>query len=188
MKKIVVLLTFIRCFPHVILFLVHKNRVIINADTMRWLKVMELENQNASFGFVYLMAFFPEFRNLFYYRVGKVKHLISFLCPGMSTLFINTPDIGPGLFLQHGFSTIINANSIGSNCWINQQVTIGFSNKNDRPTLRDNVTVYAGAKIIGNVVIGNNVIVGANAVIVKDVPDNCTVVGVPGRIINVRDI
>jgi serine O-acetyltransferase len=172
----------------VILFLTHKNKAVMNADVMRWLSVMEMENRDASFGFVYLMAFFPEFRNLFYYRAGGIKHFISFLCPGMSTLFINTPEVGQGLFLQHGFSTIINANSIGSNCWINQQVTIGFSNKHDRPTLKDNVTVYAGAKIIGNVTVGNNVIVGANAVVVKDVPDNCTVVGVPARIIKVRDL
>lgn len=160
----------------------------MNADVIRWLSVIEMKNQDASFSFVYLMAFFPEFRNLFYYRAGRIKHLIGFLCPGMSTLFINTPEIGPGLFLQHGFSTIINADSIGSNCWINQQVTIGFSNKHDRPTLKDNVTVYAGAKIIGKVTVGNNVIVGANAVVVKDVPDNCTVVGVPARIIKVRDL
>jgi len=159
----------------------------MNADVIRWLEVIEKQNQDAASGFVYLMAFFPEFRNLFYYRAGRLKHFISFLCPGMSTLFINTPEIGPGLFIQHGFSTIINAHSVGSNCWINQQVTIGFSNKTDRPTLKDNVTVYAGAKIIGNVVVGNNVIVGANAVVVKDVPDNCTVVGVPARIIKVRD-
>jgi serine O-acetyltransferase len=172
----------------VILFLTHKNKALMNADVMRWLSVIEMKNRDASFGFVYLMAFFPEFRNLFYYRAGRIKHLISFLCPGMSTLFINTPEIGQGLFLQHGFSTIINANSIGSNCWINQQVTIGFSNKHDRPTLKDNVTVYAGAKIIGNVTVGNNVIVGANAVVVRDVPDNCTVVGVPARIIKVRDL
>jgi len=149
---------------------------------------MELDEKNLCYGFVHLMAFFPEFRNLFYYRVGKIRHLISFLCPGISTLFITCPKIGQGLYLQHGFSTIINANAIGTNCWINQQVTIGFSNKEDRPTLKDNVTVYAGAKIIGNVVVGNNVIVGANAVVVKDVPDNCTVVGVPARIIKVRDI
>lgn len=101
----------------------------------------------------------------------------------MTTLFILTPDIGEGLFIQHGFSTIIAAESIGKNCWINQQVTIGFNNKNERPTLLDNVTVYAGAKIIGGVEVGENSIVGANAVVVKNVPQNCTVVGIPASII-----
>jgi len=101
----------------------------------------------------------------------------------MPTLYIYTKDIGPGLFIQHGFATIISAQKIGQNCWINQQVTIGFLNDTDRPTLGDNVTIYAGAKVLGNVSIGDNSIVGANAVVVKDVPQNCTVVGVPAYIV-----
>jgi serine O-acetyltransferase len=101
----------------------------------------------------------------------------------MSTLYIYTRDIGSGLFIHHGFATIISAKKIGRNCWINQQVTIGFSNDTDCPTLGDNVIVYAGAKILGNVRIGDNSIVGANAVVVRDVPQNCTVVGVPAYIV-----
>lgn len=101
----------------------------------------------------------------------------------MSTLYISTKHVGPGLFIQHGFATIIAAREIGANCWINQQVTIGFSNANDQPTLQDNVTVSAGAKIIGAVTVGMNSTVGANAVVVKNVPPNVTVVGVPARIV-----
>lgn len=56
----------------------------------------------------------------------------------------------------------------------------------DAPTIGDNVVVYAGAKIIGGVHIGNNVIIGANAVVTKDVPDNCVVAGVPARIIKMK--
>src|SRR5690606_11365768 len=121
--------------------------------------------------------------NLFYHRIGSLKFLIRPLGPGLSTLYMSTPKIGEGLFIQHGFSTIISAKSVGKNCWINQQVTIGYSNKQDRPTLMDNVTVYAGAKIIGNVQIGENSIIGANCVVVKNVPPNSTVVGVPAVII-----
>jgi len=101
----------------------------------------------------------------------------------MSTLFIMTENIGAGLFIQHGFATIIAAKSIGKDCWINQQVTIGYSNATDSPTLGDNVVINAGAKIIGKVHMGNCSKAGANAVIVKDVPENCTVVGVPAYII-----
>jgi serine O-acetyltransferase len=129
------------------------------------------------------MSFYPEYRNLFYKRIGKIHLTINWLCPKMNTLFIATNDIGPGLFIQHGFATIIAAKSIGKDCWINQQVTIGYSNKTDTPELGDNVVVNAGAKIIGKVKVGNNSIVGANAVVVKNVPDNCTVVGVPAYII-----
>lgn len=101
----------------------------------------------------------------------------------MPTLYIYTKDIGPGLFIQHGFATIISARKIGRNCWINQQVTIGYLNDTDCPTLCDNVAVHAGAKVIGDVTVGDNSIVGANAVVVKDVPENCTVVGVPAYIV-----
>jgi len=105
------------------------------------------------------------------------------LCPPMPTLYIYTKDIGPGLFIQHGFATIISAEKIGRNCWINQQVTIGFSNDTDCPIIGDNVIIYAGAKVLGNVRVGDNSIVGANAVVIKDVPENCTVVGVPAYIV-----
>ena len=101
----------------------------------------------------------------------------------MPTLYIYTKDIAPGLFIQHGFATIISARKIGRNCWINQQVTIGFLNDTDTPTLGNNVFIYAGAKVLGNVRVGDNSIVGANAVVVKDVPENCTVVGVPAYIV-----
>ena len=101
----------------------------------------------------------------------------------MPTLYILTDKIGKGLFIQHGFATIIAAKSIGDNCWINQQVTIGFSNKTASPEINDNVTINAGAKVIGGVRVGKNSIIGANAVVVKNVPDNCTVVGVPAQII-----
>lgn len=129
------------------------------------------------------MTVLPEYRNLFYNRVGEIYLLINWLCPKMNTLFINSKNIGPGLFIQHGFATIIGAKSIGRDCWINQQVTIGFSDETNYPELGDNVTINAGAKIIGGVKMGNNSKAGANAVVVKSVPDNCTVVGVPAYII-----
>ena len=101
----------------------------------------------------------------------------------MDTLYLYTPVIGAGLFIQHGFSTIITAKSIGENCWINQQVTIGFIAGSDCPTIGDNVTITAGAKVLGGITLGDNAIVGANAVVLKNVPPNCTVVGVPAYIV-----
>lgn len=129
------------------------------------------------------MTFKPEFRNIFYNRVGSFSIITNWLCPKMSTLFIYTKDIGPGLFIQHGFSTIISPKSIGKDCWIDQQVTIRYSNKMESPVLLDNVTINAGAKIIGDIKMGKNSVGGANAIVVKDVPDYCIVVGVPAYII-----
>lgn len=70
---------------------------------------------------------------------------------------------------------------------VNQQVTIGY-NDLYAPIIGDNVMVTCGAKVLGNVKVGNNVIIGVNAVVVKDVPDNATVVGVPAKIIKMNGV
>jgi serine O-acetyltransferase len=145
-----------------------------------------LHEKSVMWAFLLLMSRLPEFRSLFYYRIKgpfALRAPLKILCPPLSSLYIQTPEIGPGLFIQHGFATIISAKRIGRYCYINQQVTIGYSESIDCPTIGNNVHVYAGAKIIGGVTVGDNVKVGANAVVVKDVPANCTVAGVPARIV-----
>ncbi len=82
----------------------------------------------------------------------------------------------------HGFSVMCIAQSIGKNCTIYQQVTVGNSGGH-YPTIGDNVSICAGAKVLGGVKVGNNVTIGANAVVTKDVPDNAIVAGVPARVI-----
>lgn len=172
----------IRCFPHLLLFYFHKNKAIIRYDVLSWGKVYKL-NYRPSICLLYLLSNFPEYRNVFYFRVGGWRHFLNIFCPKMSTLYIATNKIGKGLFIQHGFATIIAAKSIGENCWINQQVTIGYLNEFELPEIGDNVIISAGAKVIGNVYIGDNSKIGANAAVVKNVPPNCTVVGVPAYIV-----
>jgi serine O-acetyltransferase len=174
----------IRLLPHVLLLYVLPAKKDLRQDIQRWAENYGFERTGSTlWRFVWLMTFFPEFRNLFYRRAGRGGRLFYVLAPPMDTLFLATENIGPGLFIQHGFATIVRAKRIGANCWINQQVTIGNDTNRGSPTLEDNVTVNAGAKIIGNVTVGANSIVGANAVVVKNVPPNCTVVGVPARIV-----
>src|ERR1035437_1527585 len=120
MKKIITVISAIRLLPHIFLFNYHSNKKIIQYDSERWLKLIFCGIESPQFGFIYLMTFLPEFRNLFYKRIGKYSRLISWLWPKMQTLYIYTNDIGPGLFIQHGFSTIIAAKSIGKDCWINR--------------------------------------------------------------------
>ena len=95
--------------------------------------------------------------------------------------------IGKNLFIDHGMGVVIGETAeIGDNCTVYQGVTLGGTGKehNKRhPTLKNNVVVGAGAKVLGNITVGNNVKIGANAVVLKDIPDDCTVVGV-GRIIS----
>jgi serine O-acetyltransferase len=86
------------------------------------------------------------------------------------------------LYVHHGFSTIVNAEAVGRNFWVSQQVTIG-SGKGGRPSIGDDVRITAGAKVFGAITIGDRSVIGANAVVLKDVPPDCTVAGVPARII-----
>ena len=116
-----------------------------------------------------------------------VGWLIGVLFPPMKTLYLATKDIGRNLFIQHGFSTIVSARKIGDNCWINQQVTIGFGNSKVPPTLGNGVRVCAGAKVIGELSVGDNAIIGANAVVTKDVGSRDVVGGVPAKRIKSND-
>jgi serine O-acetyltransferase len=96
-------------------------------------------------------------------------------------LYLWTTDIGEGFYIQHGFSTVVAAERVGDNCWVNQQVTIGFDAKDGQPVLEDGVTVNAGAQVIGAVTLGRNSTVGANAVVVRDVDEGAVAVGVPAH-------
>ncbi|UCD55848.1 MAG: serine O-acetyltransferase [Candidatus Omnitrophota bacterium] len=95
--------------------------------------------------------------------------------------------IGEGLFIDHGMGVVIGETSvIGNNVTLFQGVTLGGTGKEPgkrHPPLGNKKVVGAGAKILGNVNIGDNVQIGANAVVIKDVPPNSTVVGIPGRVV-----
>ena len=95
--------------------------------------------------------------------------------------------IRKGLFIDHGNGVIIGETAIiGDNVTLYQGVTLGGTGKETgkrHPTLRDNVMVSAGAKVIGSFTIGENSKIGAGSVVLEEVPPNCTVVGVPGRIV-----
>ena len=95
--------------------------------------------------------------------------------------------IGKGLFIDHGSGVIIGETAeLGDNVTLYQGVTLGGTGKEKgkrHPTLCDNVMVSAGAKILGSFTIGENSKIGAGSVVLEEVPPNCTVVGVPGRIV-----
>ena len=99
--------------------------------------------------------------------------------------------IGPGLFIDHGMGVVIGETAeIGANATLYHGVTLGGTswNKGKRhPTLEDDVVVGAGAKILGPITIGARTRVGANAVVVKSVPPDSVVVGIPGRVTHRKD-
>lgn len=94
--------------------------------------------------------------------------------------------IGKGLFIDHGMGVVIGETAvIGDNVLLYQGVTLGGTGLEQgkrHPTVGNNVVIGGGAKVLGNITIGDNSYIGANAVVIKDVPANSTVVGVPGRI------
>lgn len=120
------------------------------------------------------VPFFPRF----------ISHLARFLTgieihPGAQ--------IGKGVFIDHGMGVVIGETAIvGDYSLIYQGVTLGGTGKESgkrHPTLGENVVVGGGAKVLGNIQIGNNVRIGAGSVVLGDVPSNCTVVGIPGRVV-----
>ncbi|WP_283647906.1 serine O-acetyltransferase [Hafnia paralvei] len=88
--------------------------------------------------------------------------------------------------LPHPIGIVIGKKAnIGNNCTIYQNVTIGVKNSEDvnYPKIGDNVTIYSGCCIVGDITIGNNVIIGANSLILSDVPSDCIIAGSPAKII-----
>ena len=151
-------------------------------DLKRWKSILGMEGTDKQV-LCNLLATEKAFRSLYLYRQKNrlYRGWVRLLYPPLESLYILTPEIGGGLFIQHGFSTGIGAQSIGENCWINQQVTIGFRDNTRSPIIGDDVTITCGAKVLGPITIGDHVTIGANAVVITDLPSNSVWAGVPAR-------
>ncbi len=144
---------------------------------------------------------YPSFKVILRYRVAHKLYLKKhyFLARWMSQKAARKTGIeihpgatiGKGLFIDHGSGVIIGETTIiGDNVTLYQGVTLGGTGKEQgkrHPTLKDNVMVSAGAKILGSFTIGENSKIGAGSVVLEEVPPNCTVVGVPGRVVRMGD-
>jgi len=139
---------------------------------------------------------YPGFHAIFIHRINHIlwnagvpviPRLLSHIARFLTGIEIHpAAKIGVGFFIDHGMGVVIGETAeVGENCLLYQGVTLGGTGKEKgkrHPTLGSNVTVGAGAKILGAIRVGNNVVIGANSVILKPVPDNAICVGVPGRI------
>ncbi|MDK2821558.1 MAG: serine O-acetyltransferase [Clostridia bacterium] len=140
---------------------------------------------------------YPGFHAIIFHRIAHF-----FYCRGMVVIarFISQVSrfltgieihpgakLGSGVFIDHGMGVVIGETAeVGNNVTLYQGVTLGGTGKEKgkrHPTVGDNVVVSTGAKVLGNIRIGDNVKIGAGSVVLHDVPANCTVVGVPGKIV-----
>lgn len=173
------------------LFVKRNKKIFSDIDRTLFGQDMPDFKKNYFLRFCYAMNYQHEFVSNFYLRLGKlrfIRRILFWFYPPERTVMIHMPEtkIGEGLLLGHGFSIMVIANEIGKNCSIFQQVTVGFTRKGC-PTIGNNVSIYAGAKVLGPVVIGDNAVIGANAVVTRDVPRNAIVAGVPARIIRIKE-
>ncbi|HAZ47340.1 MAG TPA: serine O-acetyltransferase [Cyanobacteria bacterium UBA11371] len=126
-------------------------------------------------------------------KVSVIPRLISHIGRLLTGIEIHPgATIGKGVFIDHGMGVVIGETAIvGDYTLIYQGVTLGGTGKETgkrHPTLGKNVVVGAGAKVLGNISIGNNVRIGAGSIVLRGVPSDCTVVGVPGRIVSKQGV
>jgi len=150
----------------------------------------------AAKSFLEVILLYPGLHALIYYRIAHAFYALKLFFPArlLSQIarFFTGIEIHPGakigkrFFIDHGLGVVIGETAvIGDDVLLYQGSTLGGTGivKGKRhPTLGNNVVIGAGAKVLGNIAIGDNSYIGANAVVIKDVPPNSTVVGVPGRI------
>jgi serine O-acetyltransferase len=184
-----------RVMPLLAVYRLSDQRDVIDADRSRWVGVARAEGWDLALSkgdasaVRHLLLLFRSraFRSLFYYRIAQgraftARLMVKVLRPafrGETSLYLQADRIGPGLYVAHGYSTTVVARSIGTNCRIHQNVTIGWNDRNESPSIGNDVIVYVGAVIIGNIAIGDGAVVGANAVVTRSVPAGMLAVGVP---------
>jgi len=180
LKWPVFLLHTIRCIPHLLVYRFHPARHLIRSDVHRWKERMQMKTGDLS-AFLYLLARDRAFRNVLHHRVGSIRFLLGIFCPQMQSLHIDPhTEIGEGFYIHFGNGSVIGAKRIGKNCTICQQVTVGTLR--GLPVIGDDVSIYSGAVVMGNIQIGNHASIGANATVIGNVADHSTVMAPPPRV------
>ncbi len=169
------------------------------ADLKRDIEVV-FERDPAARSVLEVLLCYPGFHAVLFHRVAHALYrrklyvlarLLSHVSRFLTGIEIHPgAKIGKGFFIDHGSGVVIGETAeIGDNVTLYQGVTLGGTGKEKgkrHPTIGNNVVISAGAKVLGAITIGDNCKVGAGSVVLKSVPPNCTVVGVPGRVV-VRD-
>lgn len=192
-RKYLVWLNIWRVLPGYLCFLTCKFAEKCRMDLDAWICYEEEASEGSRlWQFGYFLVNQRECRNIFLNRLRRnpgMYLLNRVLFPPLQTCYVSMPPekLGGGFSLEHGFSTIVSAESIGANCRVNQQVTIGFNGPGRAPVLGNDVRVTAGAIVVGDIHVGDGAIIGAGAVVVHDVPAHATVVGQAARVVRIRE-
>ena len=163
------------------------------------LKIVKKRDPAAK-NYLQIILFYPGYQAIYWYRIAhffyKIKlFFLSFFIMTTVRFFTGieihpAAKIGRRVFIDHGMGVVIGETAvIGDDVTLYQGVTLGGTGKETgkrHPTIQNNVVIGAGAKILGSFVVGNNVNIGANAVVLSNVPENSTVVGIPGRIVKMN--
>lgn len=184
MRSVIFTLYKILFIPHLLLYRLSNNRDLIDKDIERWKLAKKKSGGNQSL-LLHFLTYSKDFRTIFYFRTNSnmFSHILNIFFPKERRFIIDiSTELGGGILTGHPYCTILNANSIGDNFYVNHLVTVGEID-GKRPTIGNNVSIYTGAIVIGEISIGDGAIIGAGAVVVKDVPPNSVAVGNPARII-----
>ena len=166
---------------------------------MKYLKYIKSIDPAAK-SYLQILFLYPCVKALFWYRIAHffyiikkyfISNLIMYQVRKKTGIEIHPGGkIGKNLFIDHGVGVVIGETTvIGDNCIIYQGVVLGGTGKESgkrHPTLKNNIMVGAGAILLGNIIIEDNVKIGANSVVLHDVPQNATVVGVKGKIVDCK--
>lgn len=177
-SKILSYIVSIRLIFHIVIFYISSKHKLLVYERDKWLERCHF-NKRGLPGLLLLLNTKPEYRSLFYLRTGQ--DWLRMFAKGQTNLefYMPSENIGAGLVIWHGFSTVINAKKIGRDCQIWQNVVIGkktSSLDDDRPTIGDKCLISAGAIVIGDICIADESSIGAGATVVKDVEIPGTVV------------
>lgn len=170
--------------PHIVLYLSSPHKKVITHDLYVRGKAVNASALGRCVDLAVELMNSRYFRSLFYFRTrGNFSKVLRIFYPKSRSFIIDVDTvIGSGLRLAHPYSTILHAESIGENCYVNHLVTVGEKNGR-KPVIGNNVELHANCTVIGGISVGDGAVIGAGAVVVKDVPSNAVVVGNPGRIL-----
>lgn len=165
-----------------LLYNISSKKKLIQEDTLRYI---EHEQFFKWYMLLITLANFKAFRNVFFARLGFLSLFVKGILPGVSSCDLGKfNNVKGGFKLLHGYGVVINSEAhIGEQCTILQNVTIGDRSGKGSPKIGNNVSIGAGAILIGPITIKDNVKIGAGSIVVTDIPSDSIVVGIKAAVI-----